>query len=454
MKRLILIILIGLSIGLTCPSPANAQQFFRRDWISNTSSEYREIHKTNLYRFLVPENWADHPFRYGTAVTPNGAFFTVHDTCFNQKIDAAPNSAQCYSNGIDYGVIPLNENLEKTTRLFFNNFFLDNQHLTEQSPFQSSKIAGRNALVLTTAGKYPLTGEQEIYVLYTVLLTDSTVFHIATAVPKIDYSEYQPVFEKILDSIRFFGKLTTDAAILEEKVGNDTTATTPSDITTTGYVDLISLDNGSCRIRIISRETVYIGTVTYKRLSDITNTRLGGYEEANRILRGKRVSVVLSNINGKDKGKSIEFGNLGKLSIFQETNPSRESWKEKVSGTDIVIDLSTDILFDFNKSEIKPEAAPDLIRLAQVIRNSKTMKILLTGFTDSVGSEAYNLSLSSRRAISVKNWLIDKGGISSTRLATKALGETQPVAPNTLPDGSDNPAGRTKNRRVEIRIPR
>jgi outer membrane protein OmpA-like peptidoglycan-associated protein len=62
------------------------------------------------------------------------------------------------------------------------------------------------------------------------------------------------------------------------------------------------------------------------------------------------------------------------------------------------------------------------------------------------------MKLSENRAVSVKNWLVRNAGVSASRITTRGFGETKPVAPNTNPNGSDNPAGRQKNRRVEITI--
>ncbi|MCV5714411.1 OmpA family protein, partial [Escherichia coli] len=61
-------------------------------------------------------------------------------------------------------------------------------------------------------------------------------------------------------------------------------------------------------------------------------------------------------------------------------------------------------------------------------------------------------TLSERRAASVKKYLVDNFGLSPDRLQTRGFGETKPIAPNTNPDGSDNPEGRQKNRRVEVII--
>jgi outer membrane protein OmpA-like peptidoglycan-associated protein len=76
--------------------------------------------------------------------------------------------------------------------------------------------------------------------------------------------------------------------------------------------------------------------------------------------------------------------------------------------------------------------------------------LLIEGYTDGKGSHDYNIKLSQSRAAAVKKWLVDNAQIKASRIATKGMGESNPVAPNRKPDGSDDPDGRQKNRRVEI----
>jgi outer membrane protein OmpA-like peptidoglycan-associated protein len=121
----------------------------------------------------------------------------------------------------------------------------------------------------------------------------------------------------------------------------------------------------------------------------------------------------------------------------------------KETKTEVRIELSGDILFDFDKATLRPEATPVLERVAEVIRKYGKPTVRVEGHTDSKGSHDYNVKLSQRRADSVKEWLVKNGAIGGT-LVTKGFAETQPVAPNQNPDGSDNPEGRQKNRRVEI----
>lgn len=109
------------------------------------------------------------------------------------------------------------------------------------------------------------------------------------------------------------------------------------------------------------------------------------------------------------------------------------------------------IYFGFDSTDIKPQAAMELDRLAQLLSDNPEIKIEMGSHTDSVGSFEYNIDLSRRRAESTVRYLINKG-ISPDRLTARGYGESQPIAPNTNPDGTDNPTGRAKNRRTEFKI--
>ncbi len=120
-------------------------------------------------------------------------------------------------------------------------------------------------------------------------------------------------------------------------------------------------------------------------------------------------------------------------------------------GNEIRIDLNADVLFDFDKADILPSAAATLKEAADIIRQRGAKgAVRIEGYTDSKGDDAYNMKLSLRRAESVRDWLVGKEGLTTVSFATQGFGKSQPVAPNTNPDGSDNPQGRAKNRRVTI----
>lgn len=124
----------------------------------------------------------------------------------------------------------------------------------------------------------------------------------------------------------------------------------------------------------------------------------------------------------------------------------------KVTDSEIQIELSGDVLFDFDKWDIRPDAEESLKKVAEIILTYESTKVVISGHTDSIGKEEYNQTLSEKRAQSVKNWLSENSGINPEIMETVGYGESKPVTPNANPDGSDNPAGRQKNRRVEISI--
>ncbi|MFB2939229.1 OmpA family protein [Aerosakkonemataceae cyanobacterium BLCC-F154] len=118
----------------------------------------------------------------------------------------------------------------------------------------------------------------------------------------------------------------------------------------------------------------------------------------------------------------------------------------------IKINLPEHILFDFDKYHVRATAKPTLTKLNQLLTYYGKSEILINGYTDSKGDDAYNEKLSRLRAAAVKYYFINVFKVPAKRLQTKGLGETQPIAPNSKSDGSDNPEGRQKNRRVEVII--
>ena len=110
------------------------------------------------------------------------------------------------------------------------------------------------------------------------------------------------------------------------------------------------------------------------------------------------------------------------------------------------------ILFDFNKSNIKAQYKPDLDKVSNyLVKTAPSDKIEVAGHTDSKGTEVYNLALSKRRANAASEYFIE-GGVLKKRIKVTGYGESKPAAPNENPDGTDNPGGRALNRRTEIII--
>jgi len=107
--------------------------------------------------------------------------------------------------------------------------------------------------------------------------------------------------------------------------------------------------------------------------------------------------------------------------------------------------LTLHINFDFDKSDIRPEFAPDLKKAGDfILKNKDVPYILIAGFTDSTGREAYNQGLSERRAGAIREYLIDNFDIDPNRLVARGNGESNPATDNS------SEAGRAQNRRVEV----
>jgi outer membrane protein OmpA-like peptidoglycan-associated protein len=99
--------------------------------------------------------------------------------------------------------------------------------------------------------------------------------------------------------------------------------------------------------------------------------------------------------------------------------------------------------FDFDKYNIRPDAVPILEQACKTLKDDPSINVQAQGYTDSVGTDAYNQRLSERRANAVREWLV-KCGIPASRLTARGFGESNPVASNATPEG------RAQNRRTEL----
>ena len=107
------------------------------------------------------------------------------------------------------------------------------------------------------------------------------------------------------------------------------------------------------------------------------------------------------------------------------------------------LSVSSEASFAFDRADIKPEFKPTLNKVAGVLRDDPNVRITIIGFTDSIGTEDYNLRLSMRRARATADYLISQG-VSQDQILARGLGEAEPRA------GNETETGRAQNRRVEI----
>lgn len=130
------------------------------------------------------------------------------------------------------------------------------------------------------------------------------------------------------------------------------------------------------------------------------------------------------------------------------TTAGNAAGSDAESAHQATITLRTDVLFEFAKSNLTPRAHAILGPLAAKIKSRATGPVQVTGYTDSIGTDQVNIPLSHARAAAVVAAL--KPALPGVTFKSNGLGSSDPVAPNTKPDGSDNPAGRALNRRVTI----
>lgn len=181
-----------------------------------------------------------------------------------------------------------------------------------------------------------------------------------------------------------------------------------------------------------------------------------------RLMKGSAIGMASTFDRAGDAPRStfqkaVTDSALTSVFVASEVAPARiettralltELNARRSDGT-IVVDLPADVLFDFDKAVIRPDAEPALDKAAEVLKSYPTAKVTVSGHTDAKGDDAYNEALSMRRAKAVADRLAGPGGRS---LVAEGFGEKQPIAPNARADGRDDPQGRQKNRRVEIRI--
>ncbi len=165
----------------------------------------------------------------------------------------------------------------------------------------------------------------------------------------------------------------------------------------------------------------------------------------NNVGKGKNAAIgaVLGGIIGGVAGNVIGNKMDKQAKDIKETLPGAEV--ERV-GDGIKVTMNESIVnFAFDSSNLTAAAQTNLDKLASVLKDNPDTNINIYGYTDSMGSDQYNLGLSDRRAAAVKSYLAGKG-ISNSRMFTMGMGEQDPVATN------DTDAGRAKNRRVEFAI--
>lgn len=162
------------------------------------------------------------------------------------------------------------------------------------------------------------------------------------------------------------------------------------------------------------------------------------------------------------RGHSYTFSADKPKYTSSSTNVNTEGVTREAPDNTVEIDLYVNLIdnsnfrmdnvyFDFNEASLRPEAVTDLEKLITLMRNNPSINVRIYAYTDGIGSDAQNLSLSQRRAQEIVDYIVNVGGIDAYRLSAEGRGENNKVAEEKV-GGRDNPEGRQLNRRAEFKI--
>jgi peptidoglycan-associated lipoprotein len=239
-----------------------------------------------------------------------------------------------------------------------------------------------------------------------------------------------------------------------------------------GDDDIYTFVNEDPDLKVIN---YFLQGVTYtpggeSGLTILPNTKVSLYDEKGELMQdyvtgndGKFLFRIYENENynlvAETDGYLVKRQNYTMLGKSVDPAGLKDLINNITLDTTIVLDkielnkifVLENIYYNFNKADIREDAARELDKLVQLLNDNAEIKIELSSHTDSIDDRAYNIELSQRRAESAVRYLVQHG-IAPDRLIAKGYGEDKPIARNSNPDGTDNPAGRQKNRRTEFKI--
>ena len=158
-------------------------------------------------------------------------------------------------------------------------------------------------------------------------------------------------------------------------------------------------------------------------------------------LIGAAIGAAVGGLGGAGVGKMMDDQERD----MRKAVASSEAASVSREGNLLAVTFKGDVTFDTNSTVLRPGLQSEINRVAGVLSQYPNTLVRVEGHTDSTGTDAYNMDLSNRRAMAVKNLLVQRG-IADSRIDAVGYGETLPVATN------DTEAGRQRNRRVEIKI--
>lgn len=209
-------------------------------------------------------------------------------------------------------------------------------------------------------------------------------------------------------------------------------------ICTFGLIVTLLLGSGCAMQSNTGRGAAY-GTAGGAAAGAILGQIIGGNTKSTLI--GTAAGAVIGGLAGTGIGNMMDR----QENDMRQALANSQAVAVQREGNALALTFKSDFTFDVNSTNIRPGLYTELDRVAQVLSSYPQTTIIVTGHTDSTGSESYNQQLSERRAQSVKNALVQRG-VDAPRIQAIGYGESSPIADN------NTEFGRQQNRRVEVRI--
>ena len=178
---------------------------------------------------------------------------------------------------------------------------------------------------------------------------------------------------------------------------------------------------------------------TLEQLRDLNRQLIADNLELKKQLAelNRKLDLILARMDYQPDPEKVEM-------------PASNTMKNLQEGKRLIL---RNIFFDYNLATLRSNSKHELNKLFDFMKGNSDVKIVVSGHTDAIGNDDYNLRLSKDRAQAVVDYLV-RNGIASSRLTAVGYGETRPIARNENADNSDNAIGRQLNRRIEISMPK
>ena len=171
------------------------------------------------------------------------------------------------------------------------------------------------------------------------------------------------------------------------------------------------------------------------------------------------LDILLNEVRVRDTLKPIEIkqdtnvvkSTLKEVYLAMKSPQPIEDTSSRITVKKKAIEFDLNLTFEYNRFDLNKRNQSILDSVYDIVKDAAKLRFRISTHTDNIGSDDYNQLLSDKRAAFIASYFL-KRGISKSRIEAKGYGEFRPVAANTNPDGSDNPEGRQKNRRTEIRF--